>query len=82
MEKPKWTFGPIYIIYIYIYLTYIYILDYFPLQIIIDTEFPVLESRALLFIYLIYSIVYLLGEGNGTPLQYSCLENPMDGGAW
>ena len=25
---------------------------------------------------------YFLGEGNGTPLQYSCLENPMDGGAW
>ena len=24
----------------------------------------------------------LLGEGNGTPLQYSCLANPMDGGAW
>ena len=24
----------------------------------------------------------LAGEGNGTPLQYSCLENPMDGGAW
>ena len=23
-----------------------------------------------------------LGEGNGTPLQYSCLENRMDGGAW
>ena len=23
-----------------------------------------------------------LGEDNGTPLQYSCLENPMDGGAW
>ena len=23
-----------------------------------------------------------LGEGNGTPLQYSCLANPMDGGAW
>ena len=23
-----------------------------------------------------------LGEGDGTPLQYSCLENPMDGGAW
>ena len=22
------------------------------------------------------------GEGNGTPLQYSCLENPMDGEAW
>ena len=22
------------------------------------------------------------GEGNGNPLEYSCLENPMDGGAW
>ena len=22
------------------------------------------------------------GEGNGNPLQYSCLENPMDGGPW
>ena len=26
--------------------------------------------------------VSLAREGNGTPLQYSCLENPMDGGAW
>ena len=25
---------------------------------------------------------YLIGKGNGNPLQYSCLENPMDGGAW
>ena len=24
----------------------------------------------------------IYGEGNGTPLQYSCLENTMDGGAW
>ena len=24
----------------------------------------------------------VIGESNGTPLQYSCLENPMDGGAW
>ena len=30
------------------------------------------------FFYFIYSI----GEGNGNPLQYSCLENPLDGGAW
>ena len=29
------------------------------------------------------STTYLeLGEGNGNPLQYSCLENPMEGGAW
>ena len=26
--------------------------------------------------------LHLLGEGNGTPLQYFCLDNPMDGGAW
>ena len=25
---------------------------------------------------------FFIGEGNGTPLLYSCLENPMDGGAW
>ena len=24
----------------------------------------------------------MYGEGDGTALQYSCLENPMDGGAW
>ena len=24
----------------------------------------------------------IFGEGNGTPLQHSCQENPMDGGAW
>ena len=24
----------------------------------------------------------MVGEGNGTPLQYFCLKNPMDGGAW
>ena len=24
----------------------------------------------------------MFGEGNGNPLQYSCLENPMDRGAW
>ena len=26
--------------------------------------------------------MHLYGEGNGNPLQYSCLENLMDGGAW
>ena len=29
-----------------------------------------------------WHVCALLGEGNGTPLQYSCLENPMDGEAW
>ena len=27
-------------------------------------------------------VTIILGEGNGTPLQYFCLENPMDGGGW
>ena len=27
-------------------------------------------------------ICHMYGEGNGTPLQYSCLKNPMDGGTW
>ena len=30
----------------------------------------------------LYSDSCYIGEGNGTPLQYSCLENPMDGGIW
>ena len=29
-----------------------------------------------------WSSLWGRGEGNGNPLQYSCLENPMDGGAW
>ena len=29
-----------------------------------------------------YLLVVYWGGGNGTPLQHSCLENPMDGGAW
>ena len=28
------------------------------------------------------SLISIIRDGNGTPLQYSCLENPMDGGAW
>ena len=30
----------------------------------------------------LFSLVINTGEGNGTPLQYSCLENLMGGGAW
>ena len=35
-------------------------------------------------IYALYIYIYMLppGEGNGSPLQCSCLENPMDRGAW
>ena len=38
--------------------------------------FPI--SFSIIFI----GLMYFIGEGNGTPLQYSCLENPMDGRAW
>ena len=47
-----------------------------------------LTSVTLITIYIsqLKEIYYFLekpcGEGNGTPLQYPCLENPMDGGAW
>ena len=42
------------------------------------------------WLFVLFSLFHLIsatlqhesGEGNGTPLQYSCLENPMDGGAW
>ena len=34
-----------------------------------------------MFFLKLYTNDYI-GEGNGTPLQYSCLENLMDGGAW
>ena len=35
-----------------------------------------------LVLIFLFSCLGWCGEGNGTPLQYSCLENPMDGGAW
>ena len=30
----------------------------------------------------LYFFTFMIGEGNGNPLQCSCLENPRDGGAW
>ena len=40
----------------------------------------------LILLYFCYDfclyVASIIGEGNGTTLQYSCLENPMDGGAW
>ena len=35
-----------------------------------------------LFLFVLICFVVNDGEGNGTPLQYSCLENPIDGGDW
>ena len=36
----------------------------------------------ILQIILLHVSSVLVREDNGTPFQYSCLENPMDGGAW
>ena len=37
----------------------------------------------LIMLFKIYDLpTFRFREGNGTPLQYSCLENPMGGGAW
>ena len=36
----------------------------------------------LAFSFILSCMSCLYGEGDGTPLQYSCLEDPMDGGAW
>ena len=46
----------------------------FGLILAIFTELPQLDFK--------HHLCSMYGEGNGTPLQYSCLENPMDGGAW
>ena len=43
------------------------------LSLVFFISFPILK---------INSLYNNIGEGNGTPLQYSCLENPMDKGAW
>ena len=41
----------------------------------------VLKQLDYVMIFYFY-LACFTGEGNGTPLQYSCLESPMDGGAW
>ena len=57
----------------------------------IETNFPVVWSCRIKIHIIFSSILYSLenewlmqtfGEGNGNPLPYYCLENPMDRGAW
>ena len=40
------------------------------------------KVQSILAVIQILDIISSVGEGNGTPLQYSCLGNPVDGGAW
>ena len=46
------------------------------------SSFMLLYFLNYLFHHYICTFYTSYGEGNGNPLQYSCLENPMDGGAW
>ena len=41
-----------------------------------------IKRRLLLGRKVMTNLDSIFGEGNGTPLWYSCLENPMEGGAW
>ena len=54
--------------------------SFYTLTIIIWKE--VLFSSKSFIVSIWWAPVWLNGEGNGTPLQYSCLGNPMDRGAW
>ena len=58
--------------------THIYIYIIFHCQLLQDTEYSSLYYTGELCCSFILCILVC----NGTPLQYSCLENPMDGGAW
>ena len=45
-------------------------------------EFIVPYKESISLMWVLSLLGQNIGEGNGTPLQYSCLENPMGGGAW
>ena len=50
-----------------------------------SSKFYTLGSQKIIIKILVINLTQLrrwVVEGNGIPLQYSCLENPMDGGAW
>jgi len=49
----------------------------------LEREVKFLTNNLMHTCILIYMCIYMhIGEGNGNPLQYSYLENPMDRGAW
>ena len=63
----------------YIHLIRYYTAIYFPLLRSLDGKMSAYNVQDL---GLIPGLGRSPGEGNGNPLQYSCLEKPMDGGAW
>ena len=65
---------------IYLYLLLLFTLLMLYLRIHCQTQSQ--EDLPLFSYKSFMALALLFGEGNGTPLQYSCLENPMDRGAW
>ena len=51
----------------------------FQLEVSRDLNLEHIQEKYTIKVTWLYA--YLMGEGDGTPLQYFCLENPMDGGA-
>ena len=51
-------------------------------QVVLVVKNPPANARDIRDLGLISGSGRSLGEGNGNPLQYSCLENPMDRGGW
>ena len=52
---------------------YIYTMEYYS---------AIKKNKTMPFAATWMDLQILIGAGNGNPLQYSCLKNPMDGGAW
>ena len=66
----------IYLLFYLVSIIHVYMHFWFSFQ---EVLICIIHSFIISFICCI--AIYLHGEGNGTPLQYSCLENPMGGGA-
>ena len=54
----------------------------FPCLCLLDKRVVTVKISLEGFLFYLAEIGVPFGEGNGTTLQYSCLENPLDGGAW
>ena len=71
----------------FLYQLFVQILAHFPVGLLavffmFKKFFDIMDISYQIKVVSIFTYSSLFGEGNGTPLQYSCLENPMDGGAW
>ena len=64
------------------YISISYFLDINPLLITCIEKYNFSGCDLPFHFAFVFVIVQTFGEGNDTPLQYSCLENPTDGGAW